>query len=364
MRAKRLPGAAAGNTGVVPRLRRSDCSAPGIRRRGRGRGVEYLDPDGERIDDPEALERIDALAIPPAWREVWICLDPLGHLQATGIDAAGRKQYRYHDQWRARRDRQKFADMIDYGRALPRLRRRVTQHLRDDEELTRRRVLACATRLLDLGFFRIGSEGYAEDNQTYGLATMLKRHVTVNGSEVVFDYPAKGGQRRVQAIADDDVREVVAELRARRGGGQELLAYRDDGSWVDVRSPDINAYVKELTGGDFSAKDFRTWNATVLAGVALAGEANRLDALGRRQTQTSRKRAVTSAVKAVAAYLGNTPAVCRSSYIDPRVIDRFQSGDTIAATLERIGGEPDVGDPAKRTRIEAAVLELLQDSGD
>jgi DNA topoisomerase IB len=348
----------------VPRLRRSDCSAPGIRRRGRGRGFEYLDPDGERIDAPEALARIEALAIPPAWRDVWICLDPLGHLQATGIDAAGRKQYRYHDSWRVRRDRQKFADMIDFGGALPRLRRRVTRHLRDDEELTRRRVLACATRLLDLGFFRIGSEDYAEDNRTYGLATMLKRHVSIDGHELVFDYPAKGGQRRVQAIADDDVREVVAELKTRRDGGQELLAYREDGGWVDIRSPDINAYVKELTGGDFSAKDFRTWNATVLAAVALAGEERRLAELGRAGTKTSRQRAVTSAVKAVAAYLGNTPAVCRASYIDPRVIDRFRSGDTIAPTLERIGGEPDLGVPSKRARIEAAVLELLEDSGD
>jgi DNA topoisomerase I len=343
--------------GRVPRLRRSDCSAPGIRRRGRGRGFEYLDPGGERIDDPEVLERIDALAIPPAWRDVWICLDPLGHLQATGIDAAGRKQYRYHDDWRARRDRQKFADMIDFGQALPRLRRRVTRHLRDDDELTRRRVLACATRLLDLGFFRIGSEDYAEDNRTYGLATMLKRHVSLEGREVVFDYPAKGGQRRVQAIADDDVRAVVAQLKSRRSGGQELLAYREDGSWADVRSPDINAYVKELTGGDFSAKDFRTWNATVLAAVALAGAAG-------GNTKTSRKRAVTAAVKAVAAFLGNTPAVCRASYIDPRVIDRFQSGDTIAPALERMGGEPDLAVPAKRARIEAAVLELLADSGD
>jgi DNA topoisomerase-1 len=351
-----LPRPQAGNTGGVPRLRRSDCSAPGIRRRGRGRGFEYLDPDGERIDDPETLERIEALAIPPAWRDVWICLDPWGHLQATGIDAAGRKQYRYHDVWRARRDREKFADMVDFGRALPRLRRRVTRHLRDDEELTRRRVLACATRLLDLGFFRIGSEDYAEDNQTYGLATMRKDHVALDGREVVFDYPAKGGHRRVQAIADDDVREVVAQLKARRGGGRELLAYREDGGWVDVRSPDINAYVKELTGGDFSAKDFRTWNATVLAAVALAGEAG--------DTKTSRKRAVTGAVKTVAAYLGNTPAVCRASYIDPRVIDRFQSGDTIAATLRRMRGAPDLSVPGKRARIEAAVLELLADSGD
>ena len=341
----------------MPRLRRSDCAAPGIARRGRGRGFEYLDPDRERVDDAETLERIRALAIPPAWRDVWICLDPLGHLQATGIDAAGRKQYRYHDRWRARRDREKFDQMVEFGSALPRLRRRVTRDLRAGRKLSRPRVLASATRLLDLGFFRIGSEDYAADNQTYGLATMLRRHVSIERDEVVFDYPAKGGRRRVQAIADGDVRAVVAALKRRRGGGRELLAFRDDGRWVDVRSADINAYVKEITGGDFTAKDFRTWNATVLAAVALAAREP-------RSSRTSRQRAVRGAVETVARYLGNTPAVCRASYIDPRVVDRFGAGDTIAPALARLGGEPDLGSPRKRARIEAAVLDLLDEPGD
>jgi DNA topoisomerase I len=309
------------------------------------------------VDDPETLERIRALAIPPAWRDVWVCLDPLGHLQATGIDAAGRKQYRYHDRWRARRDREKFDQMVEFGRALPRLRRRVTRDLRAGRDLSRQRVLACATRLLDLGFFRIGSEDYAVDNQTYGLATMLRRHVSIERDEVVFDYPAKGGRRRVQAIADADVRAVVAGLKRRSGGGRELLAFRDDGRWADVRSPDINAYVKEITGGDFTAKDFRTWNATVLAAVALAARAP-------GSSRTSRKRAVRAAVETVAGYLGNTPAVCRASYIDPRVVDRFQAGDTIAPALAHLGGEPDLASPRKRARIEAAVLDLLDESGD
>ena len=338
----------------MPRLRRSDCAAPGIARRGRGRGFEYLDPGGERVDDPETLERIRELAIPPAWRDVWICLDPLGHLQATGIDAAGRKQYRYHDLWRTRRDRAKFHSMTDFGRALPGLRRRVRRHLRADADLTERRVLACATRLLDLGFFRIGSEDYAANNESYGLATMLKRHVTVERDEVVFDYPAKSGQRRVHGIADDDVREVVAALKRRRGGGPELLAHRDGrGRWVDVRSEDINAYVKRVTSHDFSAKDFRTWNATVLAAVAVAGDPRE------PRSASAHRRIVASAVKTVAAYLGNTPAVARASYIDPRVFDRLRSGWTIAGTLAEVG-EPDLGDPAKRTRIEAAVLDLLE----
>jgi DNA topoisomerase-1 len=359
-----LPRVAGGNTRRVPRLRRSDASDPGIARRRRGRGFEYLDPVGERVDDPATLARIADLAIPPAWRDVWICPDAQGHLQATGIDGAGRKQYRYHDRWRARRDRQKFGEMIEFGRALPRLRRRVTRDLRAGDSLTRARVLACATRLLDLGFFRIGSEDYAVENETYGLATMLKRHVAVQDGEVVFDYRAKGGRRRVQAIADDDVLAVVAALKARRGGGPELLAYRDDARWEDVRSPDINAYVKDITGGDFSAKDFRTWNATVLAAVALAGEQERLRGRGRDVTKTSRRRAVAAAVKTVAAYLGNTPAVCRASYVDPRVIDRFQSGETVAPALRDLGGEPDLASPRKRARIEVAVLDLLDDAGD
>jgi DNA topoisomerase I len=336
----------------VPRLRRSDCGAPGITRRGRGRGFEYLDPDGERIDDPETLERIAELAIPPAWRDVWICLDPLGHLQATGIDNAGRKQYRYHDQWRARRDREKFGSMVEFGHALPQLRRRVQRDLRRDA-LDRARVLACATRLLDVGFFRIGSEDYAVTNETYGLATMLRRHVSVEEDEVVFDYPAKSGQRRVHTITDENVRTVVAALKRRRGGGPELLAYKDGGRWADVRSDDINAYVKDATSHDFSAKDFRTWNATVLASVALAAGD------GKPRSKTAYKRAAAEAVRTVAAYLGNTPAVARASYIDPRVFDRFRSGWTIAETLRDLG-EPDLGDPRKRARLEAAVLELLE----
>ena len=336
----------------MPRLRRSDCAAPGIARRGRGRGFEFLDPDGDRIDDPETLERIAELAIPPAWRDVWICLDPRGHLQATGIDDAGRKQYRYHDQWRARRDREKFGSMVEFGHALPELRRRVRRDLRRDA-LDRARVLACATRLLDLGFFRIGSEDYTVTNESYGLATMLRRHVTVEEDEVVFDYPAKSGQRRIHAITDEDVRTVVAALKRRRGGGPELLAYKDGRRWANVRSDSINAYVKDATSHDFSAKDFRTWNATVLAAVALAAGD------GKPRSKTAYKRAAGEAVRTVAAYLGNTPAVARASYIDPRVFDRFRSGWTIAETVREVG-EPDLRKPRKRTRIEAAVIELLE----
>jgi DNA topoisomerase-1 len=350
----------------MPRLRRSSCAAPGIARRGRGRGFEYLDPDGERVDAPEVLERIAQLAIPPAWREVWICMDPSGHLQATGVDAAGRKQYRYHEQWRAHRDRQKFDSMIAFGHALPKLRRRVTRDLRVsangksrapvEQRLSRERVLAGAVRLLDVGFFRIGSEDYAERNESYGLTTMLRKHVAVEGSELIFDFPAKSGQRRVQAIADGDAVELVSELKRRRSGKQ-LLAWREGSRWSELHAEEVNEYVKRVSGGDFTAKDFRTWNATVLAAVALAqdGEPQR--------TRAARERSVSKAIKAVAAYLGNTPAVCRASYVDPRVVDRYLAGTTIAAAIERLpAGDPDLADARIRARVETAVLELLEDA--
>ncbi len=313
-----------------------------------------MDPDGRRVADEGVLKRIRGLAIPPAWRDVWICPYANGHLQATGIDAAGRKQYLYHDDWRNRRDQEKFDSMLEFAAALPNMRRRVRRDLAGPE-LSRTRVLACAARLLDLGFFRIGSEDYAERNESYGLATMLKRHVRIEHDEVVFDYTAKSGRRRVQAIADPHVRDVLAELKRRRGGSPELLAYREGRRWVDVRSEDINEYVKRVTAREHSAKDFRTWNATVLAAVALAHAG--ADAI----TKTARKRAVNAAVKAVAAYLGNTPAVSRASYIDPRVIDRYRSGWTIAPAIEAAGGNPDLANERIRSNIEAAVLDLIRE---
>ncbi|HLH14322.1 MAG TPA: DNA topoisomerase IB [Solirubrobacteraceae bacterium] len=339
----------------MARLRRSSCAAPGISRRRRGRGFEYRDPAGERIDDPEVLQRVAQLKIPPAWREVWICMDPLGHLQATGIDAAGRKQYLYHDGWRSHRDRAKFDSMLAFGGALPRLRRRVARDLAG-EQLTRDRVLACAVRLLDLGFFRIGSEDYAERNESYGLTTMLRSHVTIAGEELIFDFPAKSGQRRVQAIADADALAVVAAL-ARRRSGSQLLAFRTPRGWVECHAEDVNGYLKTHAGAEFSAKDFRTWNATVLAAIALAARAPA------KPSRAARERSVSAAVKTVAAYLGNTPAVCRASYVDPRVIDRYHAGVTIAQTLSRMPGEgPDLADARVRARVERAVLELLSDA--
>jgi DNA topoisomerase I len=338
----------------VPRLKRADCSSPGIRRRRRGRGFEYIDQDGLRLTDEETLARIRDLVIPPAWEDVWICPYPNGHIQATGIDARGRKQYRYHDKWRERRDQQKFDEMIDFARALPAMRRRVDEDLAQ-EGLTRERVLASAVRLLDRGFFRVGGEDYAVENESYGLATIHKQHVQLlDDHRLRFDYPAKSGQRRVQSIVDPEVYDVVGELKRRRGGSPELLAYREGRRWRDLKSADINAYVKEVTGGDFSAKDFRTWNATVLAAVALA-----VSGPAAQASQRARKRAIKRAVDEVAHYLGNTPTVARASYVDPRVFDRFEGGLTIGGVLTQLGDDGDLA--SIHGAAEEAVLDLLHE---
>jgi DNA topoisomerase I len=329
----------------MPRLRRADCSKPGIRRVKRGRGFRYVGPTGAPVRDKATLARIKALVIPPAWEDVWICTDELGHLQAVGTDDRGRRQYRYHDQWRVRRDREKFDHMLEFARALPKIRHFCAEHLAEDGP-TRVRVLACAVRLLDVGFFRIGGEGYAAENETYGLATMRKRHVRVDGDAVTFDYVAKGNKRRLQSVVDPEAADVISALKTRRGGSDELLAWKEGRRWVDVKSSDINAYIKEFSGGDFTAKDFRTWNATVLAATALAVSARALT------TPTARKRALARCFQEVAHYLGNTPAVCRSSYVDPRVIDRFRGDTKLLAAL---------ADPAERDTIERAVLDLLDE---
>jgi DNA topoisomerase IB len=329
------------------RLRRSDCSGPGIRRRRRGRGFSFEDGRGRRIDDGETLARIRDLVIPPAWEEVWICADPFGHIQATGLDAAGRKQYRYHDRWELRRAARKYEAMREFARQLPGLRRAVSRDL-GLEEMPRERALACAVRLLDLGFFRVGGEEYAEANESYGLATIQRQHVAMKGEEMVFDFPAKSGQRRVQSIRDPDAIAAVETMRRRRSGPDDLLAYRENGTWHDVRSTDVNAYVQEKIGEGFSAKDFRTWSGTVLAAAALAGAP-------KPKSDAAAKRTIVAAVESVAMALGNTPAVCRRSYIDPRVFDRYRDGVTIEVGLSRNGELT----ARRRAKIERAVLELV-----
>ncbi|MBW3602118.1 MAG: DNA topoisomerase IB [Actinobacteria bacterium] len=338
----------------MTRLRRADCSTPGIERRGRGRGFEYRDArTGERVADPRVVERIKALAIPPAWRDVWICPHPHGHLQAVGTDAAGRRQYRYHDAWRMRRDREKFDRMLEFARRLPVLRDACAADLWA-QGLGRDRLLACAVRLLDHGFFRIGAEEYAEAHETYGLTTVRKAHATLDGDMVRFDYSAKSGRRRVMSLVDPAVAEVVGACQRRRTGGPELLAYRECGVWRPLTPALVNEYLKRHAGPQFTSKDFRTWNATVLAAVAVAVS-------GGATSQAARRRAVSRAVAEVAGYLGNTPAVCRKSYIDPRVFDRFRSGWTIGGALEALGAEAAFGQPSFQGAVEAAVVDLLTD---
>jgi DNA topoisomerase IB len=305
------------------------------------------------VDDPVTLERIAALVIPPAWTDVWICTDPRGHIQALGTDAAGRRQYRYHDDWRVQRDAEKHERVLDFARRLPKARERVAEHL-GQRGLTRDRVLAAAFRLLDLGFFRVGGESYAESNGTYGLATMRRRHVRVTGDLVVFDYVAKSGKKRVQAVVDESVRKVVVSLLRRDDPSKELLAYKDRDGWHDVTSADINAYLREVLGEEVSAKDFRTWHATVLTAVGLAVSTQA------PTSASARKRAVSRVITEVSEYLGNTPTVCRSSYIDPRLIDLYDDGTTPASAHARHGADGDFGHPATHGRIDAALLRRLR----
>src|SRR6195952_3161860 len=332
------------------RLRRSDLGSAGISRRRRGKKFSYFDPHGEPVTHEETLLRIDALVIPPAWTDVWICPFDSGHIQAVGTDDAHRRQYRYHDEWRRKRDLEKFDRILEFADMLPALRGRITEDLQLPG-LPERRVLACAARMLDIGFFRVGSEEYAEANNTFGLATIRRDHTTLdaNGS-VTFEYTAKSGKHRVQAVADPEVCEVVATLLARENDDNpELLAFLDDeGHWIDVRSRAINGYLVEASeGASVSAKDFRTWSATVLCAVALAVSE------GATTSPSAIKRAITRAVKETADYLGNPPAVCRASYIHPRVIDLFEGGVTIAEDLQSIGDGSGYGHLAVQGDVEA-----------
>ena len=335
-------------------LRRSDPEEPGIRRTRWGRGFRYLRPDGRPLRDAGEVARIKELKIPPAWADVWICGSPDGHIQAVGVDAAGRRQYRYHDDWREQRDQEKYDRVLDFAAVLPRIRDTVADHL-EVRGFPRERVLAAAVRLLDLGLFRAGGEEYAAENGTYGLATVLREHVRCSASEVRFDYVAKSAKQRVQAIADEPVCKVVSGLKRRKDQSPELLAYRNGTTWHDVRTADINDYIREISGGDFTAKDFRTWHATVLAAVGLAVSAQ----AGKSDSEAARRRAVARVVSEVADYLGNTPAVARASYIDPRIIELYEKDVTIGRVLGELGAETHVGELATQGTVEKAVRGLL-----
>jgi DNA topoisomerase IB len=337
----------------VARTRRVDCSGPGLHRVRRGRGFSYHDEDGVLVDDPEVIERVAALAIPPAWRDVWICDDPRGHIQATGIDDAGRKQYRYHDDWRAHRDRSKFERMLLFARRLPALRERIGSDL-GGRGLTFERVAAGGVALLDQGLFRIGSERYEDANESYGLTTLKVEHVRFRNGGAEFEYPSKSGQLSRHRISDPRLVKLVRSLARRGNAGDDLFAYREGRAWHVLTAEQINGWIKATVGEDHSAKDFRTWNATVLAAGALAGHDPSASA-------AQRKKAKAEAVEVVAEQLNNTAAVARGSYIDPRVFDRFDSGETIAPALRGIEGRTSAGEFPARESIERAVLRLLED---
>ncbi|WP_127130594.1 DNA topoisomerase IB [Georgenia sp. SYP-B2076] len=341
-------------TVVGVRLRRSHPEKPGYGRRRAGKGFSYLNPDGTRVTDPEVVARCRSLVIPPAWRDVWICPDPNGHIQAVGTDDAGRRQYLYHPAWRATRDAAKHERVLELAERLPAARRRVTMDLRKPG-MPKERALAVAFRLLDLGFFRVGGETYADENGSYGLATLRKRHVRIGqDGRLTFAYRAKSGQARRLELHDDELVAPLTTMRRRRGGGEELLAYQDDRGWHDITSGDINDYIKLRLGADASAKDFRTWHGTVLAALELARRTPGA------ATATARKRAERAAVKSVAAYLGNTPAVARASYVDARVINLAERGETIDPALARkVGAPSEATPPDTHGAVEKAVRGLL-----
>src|SRR4051812_26914684 len=282
------------------RLRTSDIHGPGITRIRCGRGFRYLDPAGRPLTDRAEKERLRALVIPPAWQDVWICPSPDGHIQATGTDSAGRRQYLYHPRFREQQEAAKHEHVLAVAPALPRLREHAARDL-GARGLCQDRVLACAARLLDLGFFRIGNDSYRRDNDTHGLTTLLREHVTCRRGEVRFTYPAKNSQEVSLALAEDSVCRVLRALLRRRDGGERLFCYWRAPTWHDVHADDLNGYLQERTDTGLTAKDFRTWHATVLAAVALA-----VARPVATESPTARRRAVTHAVREVARYLGNT----------------------------------------------------------
>jgi DNA topoisomerase I len=325
---------------------------PGIRRLSTSAGFAYRDQYDNPVSNPDTLQRIRKLSIPPAWRDVWIAADPSGHVQATGFDRAGRKQYRYHAQWRELRDEEKFDKIVSFGEALPAIRETVSQDLVGNR-LDHKQVLGCAVRLLDLGSFRIGSDRYAVEDDTHGLTTLLAREVQLDGNSIVFNYVGKEHKHQLQHVVDEDARKVVAELLEQRRPDERLFAFSDGRRWGDLHSGDVNHYLREAAGMRASAKEYRTWNATVLAASVLA----RLESPASRHAA---ERAFKSAVTTVAGYLGNTPAIARRAYVDPRIFDRYRAGFTIQPELAGLGIDLEARPPSTRRPVELAVLDLIQ----
>jgi DNA topoisomerase IB len=330
----------------MPRLRRVSPREPGWTRRRAGRGFFYLDENGNRLPE-EDVERVRSLAIPPAWTDVWICRRPNGHLQAVGVDAAGRRQYLYHPDWRVRQDELKFARVTRAARRLPAMRAAVLEDL-CDAEMTKDKACAAAVRLLDLGCFRIGSDAYA-NGESFGLTTLERRHVRRIRNTLVFEFTGKSGIDHRIEVDDEPSRQAIETMRRRRDRSPRLLAFRDGRRWVELDASTVNDYLRERTGEDLTAKDFRTWHATVLAAAALAQSEEPGD------TKASRKRAVKKAIEEVSEFLGNTPAIARASYVDPRVVDLYEDGVTIGGAIGRNLEDPD----ARQAALERAVRRLL-----
>jgi DNA topoisomerase IB len=302
---------------AVSGLTRSDPRGPGITRVRRDGSFRYRDPSGAVITNARTLQRVSAVGIPPAWKDVWISPDPQGHIQATGVDGRGRTQYRYHALWRQQRDVQKFEHMLRFADALPVLRAATLDDL-SRRSLDRDRVAASAVRLIDLGLFRLGGERYAELDHHYGAVTLEKRHVRVRRDGVVFDYVAKEGKRRAVTVTDPAVLRTVRMLARSDNGLDPLFCWSEGGTWHTLHSHDVSAYIAERAGGHFTAKEFRTWNATVLMALLLASA-------GPPATPRRARSVITGSIRQVADLLGDTPAVARSSYIDPRLISRYES---------------------------------------
>ncbi|HEY8292726.1 MAG TPA: DNA topoisomerase IB, partial [Thermomicrobiales bacterium] len=332
------------------KLRYVSDTRPGIRRKRAGNGFSYRAPDGALIHDAETLRRIRSLAIPPAWTDVWICANPNGHIQATGRDDKGRKQYRYHPRWREVRDETKYTRLIAFGEALPRIRERVSVDLAR-HGLPREKILATVVRLLETTFIRVGNEEYAKTNRSYGLTTMRDKHVDVSGSTIAFHFRGKSGIEHTIGIEDRRVARIVK--RCKELPGAELFQYLDDeGERQTIDSGDVNAYLEDITGERFTAKDFRTWAGTVLAAMALKG----FEAF---DSETQAKRNIVQAIERVAGRLGNTPSVCRKCYIHPAVLDAYLEGVMLDALKQR--AEQEIADGLHGLKPEeAAVLTLLQ----
>lgn len=331
-------------------LRYVNDQLPGIQRLKHGPNFRYAEPNGRAVTDPDELRRIKALAIPPAWTDIWICPVPNGHLQATGHDAKGRKQYRYHPDWRSVRDGTKYNRMIEFGRVLPKIRERVAADLQRPG-LPKTKVLATVVRLLEVSLIRVGNEEYARQNKSFGLTTLRDRHVEVAGSTVRFQFRGKSGKQHEVLVDDPRLARIVK--RCQDLPGQELFQFMDDeGRSQTVDSSDVNAYLKEITGQDFTAKDFRTWAGTVLAARALR-EFEQVD------SQAKAKKNILRAIEAVAQMLGNTPSICRKCYVHPAVLDAYLDGAQVA-TLRRRAEERLSSSLAGLRPEEAAVLAFLQ----